>query len=37
MNVVEKALNEWIRYFIKIYVIILLFNLSRYHIVRRLY
>ena len=37
MNVVEKILNEWIRYFIRIYVIILLFNLSRHYIVRRLY
>ena len=36
MNAVEKTLNEWIRYFIKIYIIILLFNLSRHYIVRRL-
>ena len=37
INVIKKTLNEWIRYFIRVYIIILLFNLSRYHIVRRLY
>ena len=36
INVIKKALDEWIRYFIKVYIIILLFNLSHYYIVYRL-
>ena len=37
MNAIEKTLNEWIRYFIKVYIIILLFSFSRHYIVHRLY